>query len=109
FLRKILQILNKDGFLKSYKGKGGGFKMGLSPKNISIVDVIETFQGPLKLNECRLHKLICPNIRTCRLKKKLDAIELYVSVKLRGITIESLVREGARKNGKKEDHKNRGR
>ncbi|MBU2258562.1 MAG: Rrf2 family transcriptional regulator, partial [Candidatus Omnitrophica bacterium] len=27
FLRKILQSLDKNGLLKSYKGKGGGFVM----------------------------------------------------------------------------------
>ena len=31
FLRKILQVLDKKGLLRSYKGKGGGFLLNTRP------------------------------------------------------------------------------
>lgn len=92
FLRKILQVLNKKGILKSYKGGGGGFILGLTPSKIFLVDLIEIFQGPLKLNECFFKKLSCPNMKTCALRKKIDTIERYVVSKLKSITIASLIR-----------------
>lgn len=91
FLRKILMILNKKGLLKSYKGKSGGFVLALSPKEIFLVDLIRIFQGPVKLNECIFKKITCPNKKTCRLKKKIDAIEKYVVAELKAISIASLL------------------
>ena len=92
FLRKILQILNKKRILKSYKGQGGGFSLAVAPNKIFLVDLINIFQGRLKLNECIFKKSICPNIKTCKLKKKIDAIEKYVISQLKDITISFLLK-----------------
>ena len=91
FLRKILQMLNKKGLLASYKGQGGGFKLAVAPKRIFLLDLIETFQGPVKLNECIFKKRICPNIKTCKLKKKIDSIQKYVIAELKDIKLASLL------------------
>ena len=91
FLRKILQILNKKRILKSYKGKGGGFLLGVPASKIFLVDLIEIFQGPLRLNECFFKKMACPNTKTCGLKKKIDNIERYVIRELNSITLTSLL------------------
>jgi len=91
FLRKILQILNKNGLLRSYKGKGGGFTLALPPNRIFLVDLMEIFQGPVKLNECIFKKRVCPNKKTCPLKRKMDAIEEHVASELKSITIASLL------------------
>lgn len=91
FLRKILQILNKNGLLKSYKGIGGGFKLALPPNRIFLVEVMEIFQGDVRLNECFFKKKICPNTKTCKLKKKIDVIERYVISELKDFTLASLL------------------
>jgi len=93
FLRKILQILQAKGILESYKGKHGGFKLELPLNKIFLVDLIRIFKGSFKLNECIFKKKTCPNIITCVLKKKLGSIEKYVFLKLKSITIASLLRE----------------
>ncbi len=92
FLRKILQILNKNQILKSIKGKAGGFMLGLSPNKIYLVDLMRIFQGSLKLNKCIFKKKICPNIKTCKLKKQLDNIQKYVISELKTITIAHLIK-----------------
>ncbi len=92
FLRKILQVLNKKGILKSHKGKGGGFLLARPANKIFLADLIEVFQGPLRLNECFFKKMNCPNIYTCALKKKIDAIKGYIVKKMKSITIASLLK-----------------
>ena len=92
FLRKALQKLNQKGILKSYKGIGGGFQLAVKPEKIFITDLIKTFQGDFKFNECVLKKDICPNKKSCSLKKKLDLIELYVVKELKSVTIASLIK-----------------
>ena len=96
FLRKILQKLNKEGLLTSYKGMGGGFMLAASAAGILVTDVMKIFQGPIKINEHIFKKGICPHIRTCALKKRLNAIEKSVVLKLEAITIASLVKDVCR-------------
>lgn len=91
FLRKILQTLNKKGVLRSLKGRGGGFMLAVATNKVFLVDLIEIFQGPLKLNECIFKKRVCPDRTTCRLKSKMDAIERHVITELKSITVESLL------------------
>ncbi len=92
FLRKLLQALHKKGILNSYKGQGGGFSLNRPADKISLVDLIEIFQGPLKLNECLFKRLPCPNVKTCALKRRIDKIEKYVISELRSINLASLLR-----------------
>ena len=94
FLRKILQVLNRKGILKSYKGKSGGFLLALPADKIFLVDLIKTLQGPLKLNECLFKEKVCPDRNTCLLKRRVDDIERKVIAELKSITIASLVEKG---------------
>lgn len=92
FLRKNLQVLEKKGLLRSNKGRGGGFSLAVSPKDISVLDLIEVFQGKFRLNECFLKRKICPNTKKCVLKKKIDRIERQVSRELSRIKISGICR-----------------
>ena len=91
FLRKIMQVLNKRRILKSIKGKGGGFILNITPDKIYLLNLIEIFQGRLKLNECIFKKMVCPNIKTCKLKKRIDKIQKYVIKELKTIKISNLL------------------
>ncbi|MDP8259056.1 MAG: Rrf2 family transcriptional regulator [Candidatus Aadella gelida] len=92
FLRKILQILTKKGVLKSSKGKNGGFSIANSTKKITVLDVLEIFQGPFKFNEHKIKGKTCKFLKTCLFKSKIDEIESKVMEDLAEITIASLVR-----------------
>lgn len=92
FLRKILQILQKKGILRSTKGKGGGFSLKNMPKDIRLTDIMEIFQGSLSINECVFKKKKCPSIRTCVLKEKIDSLEQSVIKELNTITLAVLLR-----------------
>jgi len=92
FLRKILQKLNRAGILKSYKGQGGGFILLIPIHKIFLLDLIKIFQGTLQLNECFFKKKICPNIKICKLRKKIDNIEKYVISQLKNFTIADLLK-----------------
>lgn len=91
FLRKILQVLNKRRILKSYKGNGGGFSLAMPAKMIFLVDLIKIFQGEFQLNNCLFKRSICPDVKVCLLKQKLEGIEKYVLSELESINIESLL------------------
>jgi Rrf2 family protein len=94
FIRKIMQILTKEGILISHKGRGGGFALALRGDDITVISLLEIFQGPLKLSDHRFKKKLCHEIKRCPLKKRLDRIESYVRAELERITIAELVERG---------------
>lgn len=90
FLRKILQILQKEGILNSIEGRNGGFNLAVPAEKILLVDLIKIFQGPVQLADCLFKKMICPDAQRCLLKKKMDRLEHLVIAELKSITIASL-------------------
>ena len=93
--RKILQELSKKGFIRSYKGKGGGFIIETDPREIFILELMKIFQGPFSFNRCGMNNKICSNMKKCQLRKKISGIEEYVTSELKPVTIYSLVSGGA--------------
>lgn len=53
-LSKVMQRLNKAGFIDSIKGFNGGFKLAVSPKNVTFLEIYETFDGKIKGTNCIL-------------------------------------------------------
>lgn len=91
FLRKILQILNRHKILVSHKGARGGFIPAKPLNKIFLLDLIRIFQGEFKINECMFKKSLCPNIRICPLRKKIDKIENYAFSQFKNVTLADLV------------------
>ena len=65
FLAKILQKLTKASIVKSYRGVKGGFEIARSPREISLLDVIESVQGPVAMNMCAVDKKACGLSGSC--------------------------------------------
>ena len=93
YLRKILQNLSKNNLLKSSKGKGGGFCLARDPKKITIFSLVEIFQGKFQLSEHLFKGKVCPRIKTCYLKKRLDKIEKSIAGELKSISIASIMKD----------------
>ncbi len=90
-VRRILGELGKKGMVRSTKGRGGGFTLKKKAERIYIIELINAFQGFLKLTKCSVKGKICSNIDTCPLRLKIRAIEKRVIEELSSITIESLI------------------
>ena len=52
FLAKIVSQLSVAGLLKTSRGARGGVSLARNPKEITLLDVVEAIDGPIKLNEC---------------------------------------------------------
>lgn len=91
FSRKILQVLTREGVLRSYKGKGGGFAIEKNPLEITVLDLIEIFQGQFCVMEHVFKKCVCPDLKICELKKRIDMLEQTICKELNKITIDELI------------------
>lgn len=93
FLRKIMQELTKQGILRSSKGKGGGFSLSRDPDQIYVADIIDIFQGAIRLQHCHANRDRCVDFPNCRLKDTLGDIEAYVQSVLQSVTLRQLIQE----------------
>jgi Rrf2 family protein len=66
FLTKILLILTKAGLLVSVRGSHGGIRLAKDPSQISLFEVIEAVEGPLRLNSCIGNNGVCGHNPTCK-------------------------------------------
>ncbi len=53
YLTKIFSSLAKADIITPIRGKKGGYTLSRSPSDISILEVIETIEGPIWLNLCQ--------------------------------------------------------
>jgi Rrf2 family protein len=48
FLVKVLRPLVSAGVLRSVKGPGGGYRLGRPPKDVSLLEIVEAVDGPIR-------------------------------------------------------------
>jgi Rrf2 family protein len=65
FLTKILQPLIKSGIVSSQRGVGGGFLLARDPGEITLLDILQAEEGPLKLNHCLVDEGSCHRDEHC--------------------------------------------
>lgn len=56
---KVLQRLAKGGLVRSARGPKGGFVLAMPAEDITLLDVYECIEGPLRPNYCLLDPPIC--------------------------------------------------
>ncbi|KAF0181778.1 MAG: BadM/Rrf2 family transcriptional regulator [Nitrospirae bacterium] len=94
FLEAILLNLKKGGFVKSKRGKEGGYTLAGHPTKVTVGDIVRFVEGPIEPIACcdDCYKG-CKDLDTCVLrsvwKKTAEAISSVVD----HITLEQLARE----------------
>jgi Rrf2 family protein len=91
FLRRVIAILIKEGIVAAKEGKNGGVQLAVQPAAITIVDLMEMFQGKIELSECMVRKDICPNRRSCMLRRKILEAEQRLIKDIEGIRLSDLI------------------
>jgi Rrf2 family transcriptional regulator, iron-sulfur cluster assembly transcription factor len=99
---KLMQRLHKAGVVKSEMGPSGGFVLCKNPAKITVRQLVETIQGPVRLNNCKL----CRLSRCCNISPELASLQGKINEFLDGLTLKQLADT---KNGKKPAKSKRGR
>lgn len=70
YLAKILQRMAKYGYVDSYKGRGGGFKITELAKKSSILEIVERVEGPVINLKCVTGLKECSDEAPCPLHEE---------------------------------------
>ena len=94
FTLKILHKLVNGGFVESYKGSHGGYKLKHRPENITLKMVIELIDGPIAIARCvdsgEGCSLNCDKA-ACAYHHIFDSISAELAEKLEKITISDVI------------------
>ncbi len=94
FALKILHKLVKHGFVTSYKGVKGGYKLKCPTNEITLKSVIELIDGPIVIARCLESSEICSlnqDKTSCAYHHIFNTISLDVAKKLDKITISDVI------------------
>lgn len=65
FLAKIMARLSVAGIVHSTRGSHGGMSLARPADEISLLDIVEAIDGPMRLNECVSDPGACPLAQDC--------------------------------------------
>lgn len=65
FISRLVIPLREAGLLRSVRGSGGGFRLARSPEDVTLLNVVETMQGPLTILDCLTDEGCCPRKPFC--------------------------------------------
>ena len=98
FLSKVLQMLCRRRFIHSHRGVSGGFELAVDPETISVLEVIETIEGPIQLNICLGPGLGCNRKLRCPAHLVWAEAQEALQAVLRRASIAKLARTSAQVN-----------
>jgi Rrf2 family protein len=91
YLRKVLMPLVSTGVLRSVMGPGGGYRLGRPARAVSLLDVVEAVDGPIRGNVPRWTTAPTDARLDARLQRVCDVVAEAVRERLAGVTVAELV------------------
>jgi len=93
FLGKIAQQLARSGFLEIVQGAKGGYKLAVTPENLTLLDVVEAVIGEIFLNDCVIRPESCQRSQACSVHQVWENARSQLRDTLREATFASLLTE----------------
>jgi Rrf2 family protein len=89
-LSKVLQRLGKQGFVSSTRGPKGGFRLARAPAEVSLLDIYEAVDGPVRFSNCLFDTPVCEGNGDCLMGHLLKSVDDQVLHYLRETRLSDL-------------------
>jgi Rrf2 family transcriptional regulator, iron-sulfur cluster assembly transcription factor len=93
FLGKIAQQLARAGIMEIIQGAKGGYRLLKKPKEITLLDVVETVMGEIFLNDCLMNPNTCSKSSSCTVNAVWERAREQLRTTLRAATFDRLLKE----------------
>jgi len=90
YLEHLVARLEADGLLRTVRGAGGGVALAKSPSEITILDILDTLEGPLTPVECVDRPEVCSRSVNCSARDLWRQMGDVVTEFLGSVTLEDL-------------------
>jgi Rrf2 family protein len=95
FLSKVLQSLTRASLVISHRGNTGGFELPNTHRPVTLLEVVEAIEGPIRLNVCLNSDRACARQEWCPAHDVWANAQAAVAQVLGNSTIADLARQGA--------------
>lgn len=90
FLPQVLGALIRAGLITSVAGPDGGYELARAPGDLSLLEVIEASEGPVRSNKCVLRGGPCRLDGTCAVHDAWFDAQAALAAKLASTSFEDL-------------------
>jgi len=91
FLHQIGHSLMQSGLIKATPGPKGGLRLNLPAENISILNITESLEGPIILNNCLEDGFDCEQNGKCSTQYMWSHLQRQILEYLNGVSLNDLV------------------
>jgi Rrf2 family protein len=91
YLEQIIGVLQKAGYLRSLRGKSGGYRLAQAPEHYIIGDILRTAEGSLAPLSCQEDGSCTPG--GCTMRKFWDGLYRSIASYVDGYTLADLLAE----------------
>jgi Rrf2 family protein len=92
FLAKIISQLSVAGLVNTSRGARGGVTLARPSSEITLLEVIESIDGPISINECALDLSICQFGKECLVGPVWCKLQEELVTRLKEISFNQLVK-----------------
>jgi Rrf2 family protein len=93
-LQRIVAELANSGFIKTQAGRDGGISLAHLPSQITLLQIVERFEGPMVISDCILKEGDCPFENKCPVSCQWKRLNDLLRAEMARITFEQLVEDG---------------
>lgn len=101
YLDHLVSNLRTAGLVRSIRGAKGGYLLARPPKEIKLLEIIQTLEGSVSPCECLDNLNVCQNTKSCVTREIWKKVKNAITGVLNSTTLESLVQGNQKKALKK--------
>jgi Rrf2 family protein len=90
FMHQIAHALMQSGLIKATPGPRGGLRLNQSPSEISVLQIVESLEGPITLNPCSDSGQNCTHQDNCATQMLWGDVQQKLVLHLASTTLENL-------------------
>ncbi|MDD3469809.1 MAG: Rrf2 family transcriptional regulator [Thermoguttaceae bacterium] len=91
YISRLIIELRRAGLVQSVRGSRGGYRLARQPSDLTLLEVIETMEGPIHLVECLTTPEYCQQADDCVARVVWDLVNHDIRQKLASITLQDLL------------------
>ena len=91
YFTKVVQALVRSGFIRTLRGARGGIQLAKDPGRITLRQVIEAVEGPIRLNRCLLVHGECALERACAAHPVWEHLQDVLQREMDAVTVGQMV------------------
>ncbi len=92
FISRLVVPMRNAGMISSVRGVQGGFLLGREPSGITLLDIVETLEGPVSISDCVMDRASCGRSGACIARSAWSFVNGSLRDSLRSVTLADVLK-----------------